>query len=176
MDIYVWSCSQPFRDRVPLPKTNPPPHTHHSREGNLQKVPRQLTIASLRVCWYPNCQGPHWMAYQALTSDELTPLYDTLNLRGNYETNHYCYQEFATGSPTAHVAHSNLTHTPTHLLTTSCPINGQVLGPFPLPLLSHLRCSGVGVVPKKGHMIHHLSGSSINDFIPKDEFSLYISR
>lgn len=44
--------------------------------------------------------------------------------------------------------------------------------------MSNLRCSGVGVVPKKGgkwRMIQHLSapaGSSINDFISKEDFSL----
>ena len=58
---------------------------------------------------------------------------------------------------------------------------GRVLGPFPTPPMENLKCSGVGVVPKKNgkwRMIHHLSapaGRSINDFISKDEFSLHYS-
>ena len=58
---------------------------------------------------------------------------------------------------------------------------GQIRGPFyqwPLPAL---HCSGLRVVPKKAnkwHMIQHLSapaGSSINDFISKEAFSLHYS-
>ena len=56
---------------------------------------------------------------------------------------------------------------------------GRVLGPFPTPPLPRLHCSSLGTVPKKGgrwRMILHLSaptGSSINDYISKDEFSLH---
>ena len=56
---------------------------------------------------------------------------------------------------------------------------GRILGPFRARPLTHLRCSGVGVVPKKNNtwrMIMHLSapaGNSINDYIPKDDFSLH---
>ena len=58
---------------------------------------------------------------------------------------------------------------------------GRLLGPFHASPLDNLKCSGVGVVPKKNgkwRMIHHLSapaGQSINDGIPKDEFSLHYS-
>ena len=58
---------------------------------------------------------------------------------------------------------------------------GRVQGPFTNPPLQNLKCSGVGVVPKKNgkwRMIHHLSaptGQSINDFITKDAFSLHYS-
>ena len=56
---------------------------------------------------------------------------------------------------------------------------GQVFGPFATPPLPCLRCSGLGAVPKKDgrwRMIFHLSvlaGSSINDFIDKEEYSLH---
>ena len=56
---------------------------------------------------------------------------------------------------------------------------GRVIGPSPVPPLANLKCSGVGVVPKKNgtwHMIHHLSaprGTSINDFILREEYSLH---
>ena len=58
---------------------------------------------------------------------------------------------------------------------------GRLLGPFETPPLENLKCSGVGVVPKKNgkwRMIHHLSapaGQSINDGIAKDNFSLHYS-
>ena len=55
---------------------------------------------------------------------------------------------------------------------------GRICGPFNVRPLPSLRCSGLGIVPKKGNkwrMILHLSapfGSSINDFISKESFSL----
>ena len=55
---------------------------------------------------------------------------------------------------------------------------GRVLGPFTYRPFMNLRCSGVGVVPKKQNkwrMIMHLSapeGYSINDFISSEDFSL----
>ena len=58
---------------------------------------------------------------------------------------------------------------------------GQIRGPFHRRPLPALRCSGLGVVPKKANkwrMIQHLSaraGSSANDFIPKEAFSLHYS-
>ena len=56
---------------------------------------------------------------------------------------------------------------------------GRVIGPSSVPPLANLKCSGVGVVPKKNgkwRMIHHLSapqGNSINDFIPREQYSLH---
>ena len=56
---------------------------------------------------------------------------------------------------------------------------GRIIGPSPVPPLANLKCSGVGVVPKKNgkwRMIHHLSaprGTSINDFILREEYSLH---
>ena len=58
---------------------------------------------------------------------------------------------------------------------------GRIRGPFTVRPLPALRCSGLGVVPKKGNkwrMILHLSapfGSSVNDFISKESFSLQYS-
>ena len=58
---------------------------------------------------------------------------------------------------------------------------GRILGPLDSPLLPNLKCSGIGVVPKKNgkwRMIHHPSaprGGSINDFIPRDDYSLRYS-
>ena len=55
---------------------------------------------------------------------------------------------------------------------------GRLLGPFKDPPHPDIRCSGLGVVPKKSggfRPIMHLSapaGSSVNDFINKAEFSL----
>ena len=52
-------------------------------------------------------------------------------------------------------------------------------GPYPTPPLPLLRCSGLGVVPKKDggwRVIYHLSaphGSSINDYVDPDQFSLH---
>ena len=58
---------------------------------------------------------------------------------------------------------------------------GCILGPLKAPPFPNLKCSGVGVVPKKNgrwRMIHHLSvphGRSINDFISSDKYSLHYS-
>ena len=68
-----------------------------------------------------------------------------------------------------------------HIITTELQKEvdaGRIRGPFPDRPLPALRCSGLGVVPKKGNkwrMILHLSaptGASINDHIPKAPFSL----
>ena len=66
-------------------------------------------------------------------------------------------------------------HIVTAELQKECAV-GRILGPFLTPPLPNLKCSGVGVVPKKNgkwRMIHHLSalrGRSINDYIPRDEY------
>ena len=55
---------------------------------------------------------------------------------------------------------------------------GHVAGPYPTPPFQNTRCSVLGAVPKKGDkwkMIMHLSalkGLSINDAIPKEQYSL----
>ena len=122
-DNYVWSltcCSQPFQDRFPImvrlgspPRTtqNQPPTSHTPQEvgisaqGSMQPdAPRQPTIASLHMPAGIPTARVHTQARDALPGTELTPFYDTLNLRENYETiqtkptNHGCYQDFATGS------------------------------------------------------------------------------
>ena len=54
-------------------------------------------------------------------------------------------------------------------------------GPFAAPPIAGLRCSGLGVVPKKDgdwRVIYHLSapfGHSINDHIDPDEFTMRYS-
>ena len=60
---------------------------------------------------------------------------------------------------------------------------GRVAGPFTSPPLPDLQCHPVGVVPKKHtsewRTIYHLSypeGVSINDYIPKDPYSLQYVR
>ena len=62
--------------------------------------------------------------------------------------------------------------------TTGVP-SWTAVGPIPRERpLPNLKCSGVGVVPKKNgkwRMIHHLSGSSVNDHIPKEPYSLQYS-
>ena len=60
---------------------------------------------------------------------------------------------------------------------------GRVAGPFSSPPLPLLQCHPIGVVPKKHtsewRTIYHLSypeGASINEFIPKDPYSLQYVR
>ena len=60
---------------------------------------------------------------------------------------------------------------------------GRVAGPFDVPPLPNPQCHPVGVVPKKHstdwRTIYHLSypeGDSINDYIPKDPYSLQYVR
>ena len=56
--------------------------------------------------------------------------------------------------------------------------DGMKAGPFTTPPFSPMQSSGLGIVPKKTgrlRVIHHLSapeGSSVNDGIPADKFSL----
>ena len=59
----------------------------------------------------------------------------------------------------------------------------RVAGPFDVPPLPNLQCHPVGMVPKKHstdwRTIYHLSypeGDSINDYIPKDPYSLQYVR
>ena len=58
-------------------------------------------------------------------------------------------------------------------------VAGRMAGPYSHPPLPNLRCSGLGVVPKKDggwRVIYHLSaptGRSINDFINPVRFSLH---
>lgn len=57
--------------------------------------------------------------------------------------------------------------------------NGHTAGPFPTPPIPNLQCSPLRVVPKKDgswRIIMDLSsphGSSVNDFISKDDFALH---
>ena len=54
----------------------------------------------------------------------------------------------------------------------------RIAGPYDLPPLPNLHCSGIGLVPKKSggwRMITHLSapaGQSVNDFISKEDYKL----
>ncbi|XP_065180188.1 uncharacterized protein LOC135810623 [Sycon ciliatum] len=66
-------------------------------------------------------------------------------------------------------------------LAASCNVS-HTAGPFDSPPFPFMYCSGIGAVPKKNgklRLIHHLSspaGSSVNDGIPAEPFSLqYIS-
>ena len=69
-------------------------------------------------------------------------------------------------------------HIITESLAKECAA-GRMAGPYSHPPLPNLRCSGLGVVPKKDggwRVIYHLSappGMSINDFIDPACFSLH---
>ena len=66
----------------------------------------------------------------------------------------------------------------TEYLAKECSLD-HMAGPFTHPPFTNLYCSGIGTVPKKSggtRLIMHLSapeGSSINDGIPSDDFSLH---
>ena len=68
----------------------------------------------------------------------------------------------------------------TYLL--SCCDVGETAGPFTSPPFRYMQVSGLGAVPKhngKLRLIHDLSsphGRSVNDGIPKDDFSLHYER
>ena len=55
---------------------------------------------------------------------------------------------------------------------------GRIVGPFQIPPLPNLRCSGLGIILKHDggwHTIYHLSaphGISINDFIDTEQYLL----
>ena len=60
----------------------------------------------------------------------------------------------------------------------ACCERRETAGPFQVPPFPVYQCSGIGSVPKKNgklRIIHHLSapeGTSVNDFISRDDFSL----
>ena len=61
-------------------------------------------------------------------------------------------------------------------------IKGRVEGPFEIPPFTNLRCSPIGLVPKKApgefRLIHHLSwpeGNSVNDHIDPNKSSVKYS-
>ena len=89
-----------------------------------------------------------------------------------YDGPHYTYT--AKHLPTAHT-HADVIAT---AIAKECAA-GRMAGPYSHPPLPNLRCSGLGVVPKKDggwRVIYHLSaprGSSINDYIDPDQFSLH---
>jgi len=92
-----------------------------------------------------------------------------------------------TGNRRTNVMSSNLPSATMHAafisnwLAESCA-RQETAGPFAKPPFPFMYCSGVGAVPKKNgslRMIHHLSsplGSSVNDGIPSDPFSLQYVR
>ena len=83
------------------------------------------------------------------------------------------FAHIASHLPTAHT-HPNVID---NALAKECSA-GRIAGPFPSPPLPSLRCSGLGVVPKKDgtwRVIYHLSAPhsrSINDYINPESFSL----
>ena len=83
---------------------------------------------------------------------------------------------FAHTAPHLPTASANA-HIISEALAKECAA-GRMAGPFPFPPLPNLRCSGLGVVPKKDggwRIIYHLSappGRSVNEFIDPDQFSL----
>jgi hypothetical protein len=118
-----------------------------------------------------------------------TPLYDTPTLGGSLQTTptRHGFQAIHTSVSLGYTGTRgpstvpNLTSVHQHPRIVTAALQkecaaGRILGP-----LSNLKCSGVGVVPKKNGkwcMIHHLSatqGCSINDFIPREEYSLHYS-
>ncbi len=84
-----------------------------------------------------------------------------------------------------HIAqHLPTAHTHAHIIDAAIAKEChacRMAGPFPTPPLTNMRCSGLGVVPKKDggwRVICHLSaphGRSINDSIDADAFSLTYS-
>ncbi len=85
--------------------------------------------------------------------------------------------------PHTHLTAPNLASASQHAKVVNDALSKEVAenrmaGPYPTPPYSNLRCSGVGVVPKKDggwRLINHLSApsdNSINDFINPEDFSL----
>ena len=89
-----------------------------------------------------------------------------------YQGPHFSHtaRNLSTASTHAHIV--------TQFLTKECRA-GRVAGPYPQPPLDNLRCSGLGVVPKKDggwRAICHLSaptGTSINDYIDPAQYTLH---
>ena len=148
------------------------------------------TTLALSALKYPNCNS---------TPPILTPSSTPVNIANlSTELKHHPDQQFVTSllhdlQWGCHVGYTgprfaritpNLTSALRHPDAVSAALakevsNGHTAGPFQTPPIPNLQCSPLGVVPKKDgtwRIIMDLSsphGSSINDYISKEEFSLH---
>ena len=154
---------------------------------NQTSVETTLALSALK---YPNCN---------YTPPILTPPSTPVNIANlSTELTHHPDQQFVTSllhdlQWGCHVGYNgprfarttpNLTSALLHPDAVSAALakevsNGHTAGPFQTPPIPNLQCSPLGVVPKKDgtwRIIMDLSsphGSSINDYISKEEFSLH---
>ena len=154
---------------------------------NRTAVETTLALSALK---YPNCNS---------TPPILTPPSTPVNIANlSTELKHHPDQQFVTSllhdlQWGCHVGYigprfaritPNLTSALRHPDAVSAALakevsNGHTAGPFQTPPIPNLQCSPLGVVPKKDgtwRIIMDLSsphGSSINDYISKEEFSLH---
>ena len=154
---------------------------------NQTAVETTLALSALK---YPNCNS---------TPPILTPPSTPVNIANlSTELEHHPDQQFVTSllhdlQWGCHVGYTgprfarrtpNLTSALLHPDAFSAAVakevsNGHTAGPFQTPPIPNLQCSPLGVVPKKDgtwRIIMDLSsphGSSINDYISKEEFSLH---
>ena len=114
-----------------------------------------------------------------------------LNRHSDHSFSHFVLHGLCHGFTIGHSAAISGVHSsPNHLSAirnmqyvssylTECCEAGQTAGPFPEPPFLCMQTSGLGVVPKsngKLRVIHDLSspdGSSVNDAIPRGQFSLH---
>ena len=148
------------------------------------------TTLALSALKYPNCNS---------TPPILTPSSTPVNIANlSTELKHHPDQQFVTSllhdlQWGCHVGYTgprfaritpNLTSALRHPDAVSAALakevpNGHTAGPFQTPPIPNLQCFPLGVVPKKDgtwRIIMDLSsphGSSINDYISKEEFSLH---
>ena len=182
-----------FRDttRVPITarlgppiKTAPTPsdratHTANRKENckryNVSKCMKGEDCIFAHVCWHQGCLEDH-------PTGASQPPRQSLYLMDTHGTPQR--SEHRIQGPFGLLDAKNLSSAFKHLQITDAELAkecaaGRILGPFPTRPLKNLRSSRVGIVPKqenKWRMIMHLSaplGSSINDYIPGDDFSLH---
>lgn len=117
----------------------------------------------------------HWVRLLADHPDRTLSSYVIDGLRQGFSIG-YSGARYFRRSPNLPSAHQQRAFV-SRKLAEACAAD-EIAGPYAAPPFQHLRCSGLGTVPKKSgslRLIHHLSapaGHSINDGISREDFSL----
>ena len=171
------------------------------RQYKVGKYPQGDGCLYAHICWTSGCREPHpgkGCPQQSAWALRSSATFTTLSLREQAHTSPWQGLDLQAvlrnkprrryrlhGATRAHGCTQPLSaHMHPYIIQAQLQKEvdvGRIRGPFTIRPLPSLRYSGLGIVPKKENkwwMILHLSvpfGSSINDFISKESFSLHYS-